>query len=110
MNERIVRSPWDGREAGRVGVPSGAEIETAVAKAAKIFKTTRKLPTYRRAAILRAVAEGILGKKEALARTIALEAGKPLKAARTEVDAPRGPSPPRRPSSRRERGLTSRST
>ena len=90
MNERIVRSPWDGREAGRVGVPSGAEIETAVARAAKIFETTRKFPTYRRAAILRAVADGILGKKEALARTIALEAGKPLKAARTEVDRAAG--------------------
>ncbi len=90
MTERIVRSPWDGREAGRVAVPSGADVEAAVAGASKIFETTRKLPTYRRAAILRAVADGILGNKEALARTIALEAGKPLKAARTEVDRAAG--------------------
>jgi acyl-CoA reductase-like NAD-dependent aldehyde dehydrogenase len=90
MTERIVRSPYDGREAGRVAVPSPAEVETAVARASKIFETTRKLPTYRRASILRAVAEAILGKRETLARTIALEAGKPLKAARTEVDRAAG--------------------
>lgn len=90
MIERIVRSPWDGREAGRVAVPSEADVESAVAGASKIFETTRKLPTYHRAAILRAIAEAILGKKEALARTIALEAGKPLKAARTEVDRAAG--------------------
>jgi acyl-CoA reductase-like NAD-dependent aldehyde dehydrogenase len=90
MTERIVRSPYDGREAGRVAVPSGADVAAAVARASKIFETTRKLPTYRRAAILRAIADGILGKKEALARTIALEAGKPLKAAWTEVDRAAG--------------------
>ncbi len=90
MTERVVRSPWDGREAGRVAVPSPADVETAVAKAAKIFGETKKLPTYRRAAILRTVVEGILGKREALARTIALEAGKPLKAARVEVDRAAG--------------------
>ena len=90
MTERIVRSPYDGREAGRVAVPSPADVDAAVARASKIFETTRKLPTHRRASILRAIAEAILGKKEALARTIALEAGKPLKAARTEVDRAAG--------------------
>ncbi len=90
MTERIVRSPWDGREAGRIAVPSASDVEAAVAKAAKIFGATRTLPTYRRAAILRAVVEGILEKREALARTIALEAGKPLKAARVEVDRAAG--------------------
>jgi acyl-CoA reductase-like NAD-dependent aldehyde dehydrogenase len=90
MTERIVRSPWDGREAGRVSVPSAAYVESAVARSATVFGVTRKLPTYRRASILRAVAEGILGRKEVLARTIALEAGKPLKAARVEVDRAAG--------------------
>jgi acyl-CoA reductase-like NAD-dependent aldehyde dehydrogenase len=90
MNERIIRSPWDGREAGRVFVPSPADVEAAVAKAAKIFETTKKLPTYRRAGILRTVSEALLSKKDALARTIALEAGKPLKAARAEVERASG--------------------
>jgi len=90
MTERIVRSPYDGREAGRVAVPSPAEVEAAVAKAVRAFETTRKLPTYRRAEILRAVATALAGKKETLARTIALEAGKPMKAARAEVDRAAG--------------------
>lgn len=90
MNERIIRSPWDGRESGRVRVPSPADVEAAVAKAAKIFGTTRTFPTYRRAAILRSVSETLLSKKDALARTIALEAGKPLKAARAEVERASG--------------------
>ena len=90
MTERVVRSPFDGREAGRIAVPSAAEVEVTVARAAKVFETTKKLPTYRRAAILRSVSGALLAKKEALARTIALEAGKPLKAARAEVERASG--------------------
>ena len=90
MTDRVVLSPFDGREAGRVAVPSPAEVEAAVAKAVRAFETTRKLPTYRRAEILRAVAGAVAGKKESLARTIALEAGKPMKAARAEVDRAAG--------------------
>ena len=90
MTERVVLSPFDGREAGRVSVPSPAGVEAAVASAARAFETTRRLPTYRRAEILRAVAGAVAGKKESLARTIALEAGKPMKAARAEVDRAAG--------------------
>ena len=90
MTERVVRSPFDGREAGRVNVPPPAEVEAAVAKAALVFETTRRLPTYRRAEILRGVAAAIAAKRETLARTIALEAGKPMKAARAEVDRAQG--------------------
>ncbi len=90
MSERIIRYPWDGSETGRVQVPSAAEVESAIAKAAKVFETTRKLPTYHRASILRSVSGTLLAKKETLARTIALEAGKPLKAARAEVERASG--------------------
>ena len=90
MTERVVRSPFDGREAGRVRVPPPAEVEAAVVKAALVFETTRRLPSYRRAEILRAVAAAIAAKRETLARTIALEAGKPMKAARAEVDRAAG--------------------
>ncbi len=90
MTERIVRSPFDGREAGRVRVPSAAEVEAAVAKAAAAFGTTRKLPSWRRASLLRAVAETLHARKEELGRTIALEAGKPVKIARAEVERASG--------------------
>ena len=44
------------------------------------------LPAFRRAEILRSVAAGLAADREAIGRTIAGEAGKPLRDARTEVD------------------------
>ncbi len=82
----VVRAPSDGSEVGRLPRPAPREVEEIVAKAAEAFSVTRAIPTFRRGEILRAVAEGILAKRDGLARTIAREAGKPLKAARTEVE------------------------
>jgi acyl-CoA reductase-like NAD-dependent aldehyde dehydrogenase len=84
--EIVVRAPFDGREVGRVPLPAPAEVEKIVARAAAAFTATRALPTYRRAEILRAAAEGIRRRSDALAKTIAAEAGKPLKAARIETE------------------------
>ena len=86
MTELSVRSPWDGREVGRVRVPSEAQTEAAVAAAVKVFGSTRRLPTWRRAAILRDVAARLLSLREELAATIVGEAGKPIRSARLEVE------------------------
>lgn len=85
MSERAVLSPWDGREVGRVRVPSAAEVEAAVAGAVKAFEATRRMPTWRRSAVLRDVAARLLDRRDALAAIVVGEAGKPLKAARAEV-------------------------
>jgi acyl-CoA reductase-like NAD-dependent aldehyde dehydrogenase len=82
----VVRAPWDGTELARLPRPSAAEIEAAVAKAVGAFEETRGLPTYARVAILRRVASALEAKRDALGKTIASEAGKPLRAARTEVE------------------------
>jgi acyl-CoA reductase-like NAD-dependent aldehyde dehydrogenase len=81
-----VRSPYDGRLVGRTFRPQPAHLETAIQAAARAFETTRSLPAYERQRILRAVAQGITERREEFARTIALEAGKPIRTARTEVD------------------------
>src|SRR5580698_7936040 len=44
------------------------------------------MPGYEKQAILRAISEGISKRREEFARLIALEAGKPLRTARVEVD------------------------
>ncbi len=87
MSETLaVRAPYDGHEIAKVPRPSAAEVEAAVAKAAAAFEKTRAMPTHVRVAILRKVASELESGREELGRTIAGEAGKPLKAARTEVE------------------------
>lgn len=81
-----VRSPYDGTLAGVVHYAGPKEIERAIADAARAFAVTRKLPTWKREAILAAVGTGITARREELAQVIALEAGKPIKTARLEVD------------------------
>jgi acyl-CoA reductase-like NAD-dependent aldehyde dehydrogenase len=84
--EVVIRSPFDGREVGRVRKPAPTAVEDVVARAARAFAKTRSIPAFQRAGILRAVAEGIRARHETLARTIASEAGKPMKAARVEAE------------------------
>ncbi|MGA7990996.1 MAG: aldehyde dehydrogenase family protein [Thermoanaerobaculia bacterium] len=86
LSALVIRSPFDGREVASLEVPTAAEIEAAVSKAVSIFDETRALPTYVRVAILRRVASALESRRDALGRTIASEAGKPLKAARAEVE------------------------
>ncbi|MEP6813558.1 MAG: aldehyde dehydrogenase family protein [Actinomycetota bacterium] len=81
-----VRSPYDDALVAVVRRAGAADIERAIARAARAFETTRKLPSWRKAEILDSIAAQILARKDELARTIALDAGKPIKAARIEVD------------------------
>ncbi|MBI3962604.1 MAG: aldehyde dehydrogenase family protein [Deinococcus sp.] len=81
-----VRSPYDGSVVGHTYRAGPAEIEEAIASAVVAFQQTRKLPSHRRAELLFKVSEGIRRRREELARTLAQEAGKPLKSARGEVD------------------------
>src|SRR5450755_4286918 len=81
-----IRSPYDGSVVGRVFQGTRAHAEAAIAAAVKAFGTTRRLPAFERQRVLRRVVEGITQRKEEFARTMAQEAGKPIKASRTEVD------------------------
>lgn len=81
-----VRSPFDGSLVAVMHNARAPEIERAIASAAAAFATSRTIPSWKRSAILDSVAGAILERREEFARTIALEAGKPIRTARLEVD------------------------
>jgi glyceraldehyde-3-phosphate dehydrogenase (NADP+) len=81
-----VRSPHDGSVVARVHRATDGDVEDALAAAARAHPLTDDLPAWRRAEILSAVSRRLRQEREDLARTLALEAGKPLRLARAEVD------------------------
>lgn len=84
--ERVeIRSPYDQQVVGVVSYASARDVEEAIARAASAFETTRRLPSYARAEVCRRVASELAARKEELAELITLEAGKPIRDARTEV-------------------------
>jgi glyceraldehyde-3-phosphate dehydrogenase (NADP+) len=80
-----VRSPYSGNPVASVHRAGPAELERAISAAVAAFEATRKLPAHERATILRAISDGITARSDELARSIAEEAGKPIKQARVEV-------------------------
>jgi acyl-CoA reductase-like NAD-dependent aldehyde dehydrogenase len=81
-----VRSPYDGSVIARVAQGRKEHAEAAIHAAVKAFGTTRRLPAFERQRVLRQISAFMVERKEEFARTLAQEAGKPIKAARTEVD------------------------
>ena len=81
-----VRSPFDRSLLAVVHNARAPEIERAISGAAGAFATTRTLPSWKRSAVLAGVADALTARREEFARTIALEAGKPIRTARLEVD------------------------
>lgn len=79
-----VRSPFSGETVGRIAKGGRAEAERAVDAAARAMETP--LPAHERARILDDVARLLRERGDDVARTICAEAGKPLKAARVEVE------------------------
>jgi len=82
----IIRSPSDASEVGVVTLASPEEVRGALDAAAAAARTCRELPAYERAASLRKIADGVAAQRDAMARTLALEAGKPIAQARVEID------------------------
>lgn len=81
-----VRSPYDDALVAVIHRAGAKEIEAAIVAAVKAFETTRHIPAWQREEILLKISQGIAQRREEFARTIALEAGKPIKTARAEVD------------------------
>ncbi|MFC1724211.1 aldehyde dehydrogenase family protein [candidate division KSB1 bacterium] len=81
-----VRNPYSGKEICKVYKTSPADIEKTAEFAKKGFEATKKLPSHKRSEILKNIAEGIKNNSEDLSKTLALEAGKPIKFAAGEVD------------------------
>lgn len=81
-----VTNPYDGSTVGEVFQAGPVEMERAIDAAEKGFEISRKLPSYRRAEILRKTADQLRNRKEEIARTMTLESGKPIQYTRSEVD------------------------
>ncbi len=81
-----IRSPWDGAEVGVHPLASPEEMDAAVAANLAAAESCRSLPAYERAACLRRIADRLDARKDEVATLLAREAGKPLAAARIEVD------------------------
>jgi acyl-CoA reductase-like NAD-dependent aldehyde dehydrogenase len=81
-----IHAPYDGSVIGQVYQGTHSDAELAIASAVKAFGTTRRLPAFERQRVLRRVSQNIAERKDEFSRTLAQEAGKPIKAARTEVE------------------------
>ncbi len=81
-----IKSPFNGEAIGTIYRPSSKDVENAIQAASRAFEITRKLTPYQRSEILSNIAKHVKEKREEITRTIAEEAGKPVKAARVEVE------------------------
>jgi acyl-CoA reductase-like NAD-dependent aldehyde dehydrogenase len=81
-----IRSPGTGELVGVTYRADATQLEAAIAGAVRAFEGTRKMGGFERQRVLRETAKAIEAQKEDLARVLALEAGKPIKAARVEVE------------------------
>jgi len=81
-----IHSPYDHSVVGEVHQGTAAHAEAAVRAAQRAFETTKKSPSYERKRILNAISEGIRARHEEFSQLMCLEAGKPIKTARAEVD------------------------
>ena len=82
----VIRAPHDGSEVGVVALSGPEDVRAALDANVAAARACRELPAYERAAALRRVADGLEAGKSELARTLALEAGKPIAQARVELD------------------------
>jgi len=81
-----VINPFNGECVATVYRPSAADVEDAIQSSERAFQTTKKMPSYRRSEILKKASQAIHKNKESMARTLCLEAGKPIRHAKGEVD------------------------
>lgn len=81
-----VMSPYDGTVVGSTFRATATHAELAICAAERAFEITRKMAGYERQRILREISEGIRTRLEEFANLMALEAGKPLRTARVEVE------------------------
>lgn len=83
---RPLFSPYSGEQIVEVAYAGAAEVERAIEAAERARPIMASMPAHERAEILEKLVSLIREKSEECARLIALEAAKPLKTARLEVE------------------------
>src|SRR5574337_1318425 len=81
-----VRNPYNNEIVSTTFLATEKDVNDAIQAVVHAFEETRKLPSYKRADILSNIREGVQKRSEEFAQTIALEAGKPIIDARSEVE------------------------
>jgi len=81
-----IYSPLGRKKIGEIEYASAAQCERAIIAATESFRRTRSLSSMERNSILLDVSRRISDQKEALAKLISMEAGKPITLARVEVE------------------------
>lgn len=84
--EAVVNSPYDHNVIGVVSEAGPDDVESAIQGAVRAFAVTRRMSSFERAKILSEIADAIADRHDEFARTICLEAAKPIKTSRIEVD------------------------
>lgn len=82
----VLNAPFDGRPLARIVEADAAQMEAAVQAAVTAFSTYSQAPAHLRASLLLSAADRVAAERDDLARLLAEEVGKPIRAARTEVD------------------------
>ena len=82
----VIRAPHDGSEVGVVALAGPEDLRAALDANVATARPCREMPSYGRAAALRKVADGLESARADVARTLALEAGKPIAQAKLELD------------------------
>ena len=81
-----VTDKYTGRIAARVARGRAADLDRAIAAAAEAAEPMRRLKGYQRQAVLRHLVERCEQRRDELAHALCVEAGKPIRFARGEVD------------------------
>ncbi len=81
-----VKNPYDGTLVGTTWLSGAAEFERATVAALGGAAVMKALPAYERASILMAASAALTARRDEIARTLAGEAGKPVKDATIEVE------------------------
>lgn len=85
-NTFLVKSPFNSEVIAEVFLAGKPELEEAIVSAQRIEDEFRLLPTYKKYSILMNIANKMKEQRELLAKTLCLEAAKPIKYALGEVD------------------------
>ncbi len=81
-----VTAPWDGRALAEIVAGDAADLLAATRGARRAQRVLAGMPRHARAAILERISEALARERGAMARTICLDAGKPITFAEGEVD------------------------
>lgn len=85
-NIRMIKSPYDQSDVGKVCFAESSQMEDAVSAAHKSFLKTKKLSSHERAQALENISLEIERRKEELAQSITLSSGKTIKSSRVETE------------------------